>query len=138
MKDVASANIQDKYSFWNDISEDRLWQNRKEKMLQAKEEYSLRPHQTRYTPTMIKKTAYLHLYFYIMTPLMIDILLILSCFLRVDMMIDEWQDNIKPFTKSTERNNDTKKLRENIRFKTTGINVDKLTSTSILFFYSLQ
>ena len=65
MKDVASANIQDKYSFWNDISEDRLWQNRKEKMLQAKEEYSLRPHQTRYNPTMIKKTAYLHLYFYI-------------------------------------------------------------------------
>ena len=47
IKDVASANIQDKYSFWNDISEDKLWQNRKEKMLQAKEEYSLRPHQTR-------------------------------------------------------------------------------------------
>ena len=70
---------------------------------------------------------------------MIDILLILSCFLRVDMMIDEWQDNIKPFTKSTERSNDTKKLRENIRFKTTGINVDKLTSTLILcFYYSLQ
>ena len=33
MKDIESANIQDKYSFWNDISEDRLWQNRKEKML---------------------------------------------------------------------------------------------------------
>ena len=47
IKDVASANIQDKYSFWNDISEDKLWENRKEKMLQAKEEYSLRPHQTR-------------------------------------------------------------------------------------------
>ena len=68
---------------------------------------------------------------------MIDILLILSCFLRVDMMIDEWQDNIRPFTKSTERSNDTKKLRENIRFKTTGINVDKLTSTLILFYYYL-
>ena len=47
IKDIESANIQDKYSFWNDISEDKLWQNRKEKMLQAKEEYSLRPHQTR-------------------------------------------------------------------------------------------
>ena len=63
IKDIKSANIQDKYSFWNDISEDKLWQNRKEKMLQAKEEYSLRPHQTRYTPTMIKKTAYLYIYF---------------------------------------------------------------------------
>ena len=70
---------------------------------------------------------------------MINIFLILNCFLRVDMMIDEWQDNIKPFTKSTERNNDTKKLRENIRFKTTGINVDKLTSKLILcVYYSLQ
>ena len=69
---------------------------------------------------------------------MIDTFLILSCFLRVDMMIDEWQDNIKPFTKSTERSNDTKKLREHIRFKTTGINVDQLTSTLILcFYYSL-
>ena len=48
IKDIESANIQDKYSFWNDISEDKLWQNRKEKMLQVKEEYSLRPHQTRY------------------------------------------------------------------------------------------
>ena len=47
IKDIESANIQDKYSFWNDISEDKLWQNRKEKMLQVKEEYSLRPHQTR-------------------------------------------------------------------------------------------
>ena len=63
MKDIESANIQDKYSFWNDISEDKLWQNRREKMLQVKEEYSLRPHQTRYTPTMIKKTAYLFIYF---------------------------------------------------------------------------
>ena len=80
-----------------------------------------------------------HTYISIFISLMIDIFLILSCFLRVDMMIDEWQDNIKPFTKSTERSNDTKKLRENIRFKTTGINVDKLTSTFILcFYYSLQ
>ena len=47
MKDIESANIQDKYSFWNDISEDKLWQNRKEKMLQAKEEYCLLPRQTR-------------------------------------------------------------------------------------------
>ena len=47
IKDIESANIQDKYSFWNDISEDKLWQNRKEKMLQVKEEYSLRPHQTK-------------------------------------------------------------------------------------------
>ena len=85
---------------------------------------------------MLKKTAYLYIYFG--THFMIDIFLILSR-LRVDMMIDEWQDNIKPFTKSTERNNDTKKLRENIRFKTTGINVNKLTSKSIIcVYYSLQ
>ena len=80
-----------------------------------------------------------HTIILILTHFIIYIFLTHSCFLRVDMMIDEWQDNIKPFTKSTERNNDTKKLRENIRFKTTGINVDKLTSTLILcFYYSLQ
>ena len=44
-------------------------------------------------------------------------------------MIDEWQDNITPFSKATERANDCKKLREKIRNQTTGIKVDKLSST---------
>ena len=44
-------------------------------------------------------------------------------------MIGEWQDNIKPFTKATERANESRKLKENIRLKTTGIKVDELAST---------
>ena len=51
---------------------------------------------------------------------------------RVDLMIEEWQDNIKPFAKTNERTNETKILRENIRLKTTGIKVDELTSKCYL------
>ena len=43
-------------------------------------------------------------------------------------MIEEWQDNIKPFAKTNERTNETKILRENIRLNTTGIKVEELTS----------
>ena len=43
-------------------------------------------------------------------------------------MIEEWKDNIKLFSKSDERANDCKKLRENMRFQNTGIKVDKLAS----------
>ena len=49
-------------------------------------------------------------------------------FYRVDLMIEEWKDNIKLFSKSDERANDCKKLRENMRFQNTGIKVDKLAS----------
>ena len=47
-------------------------------------------------------------------------------------MIEEWQDNIKPFSKSSERVDDCKKLREKIRNQTTGIKVDKLASKLFL------
>ena len=49
-------------------------------------------------------------------------------FYRVDLMIEEWKDNIKLFSKVDERANDCKKLRENLRFQNTGIKVDKLAS----------
>ena len=45
-------------------------------------------------------------------------------------MIEEWQDNITPFSKKIERTNDHKKLKENIRLKTTGIKVDAMASRS--------
>ena len=47
-------------------------------------------------------------------------------------MVGEWQDNIKPFIKATERANESRKLKENIRLKTTGIKVDELASKSYI------
>ena len=38
-----TATLQDKQSFWKDVSEDKLWETRKQRMLDSKAKYNIRP-----------------------------------------------------------------------------------------------
>ena len=38
-----TASLQDKQSFWKDVSEDKLWETRKQRMLDSKARYNIRP-----------------------------------------------------------------------------------------------
>ena len=42
------AKLQDKQSFWNDVSEDKLWETKKQKMLDSQPEYCIRPQKQKY------------------------------------------------------------------------------------------
>ena len=46
LKDNTST-VQDKQSFWNGISEDKLWENKQRRKQQSHIEYNIRPHQQR-------------------------------------------------------------------------------------------
>ena len=47
-------------------------------------------------------------------------------------MVEDWQENIKPFSKAIQRDKDNKKLREKIRLKTTGIKVDLMAGKVLI------
>ena len=45
LRDNASR-LQDKQSFWNGMSEDKMWENKKQRKLESHIEYNIRPHQS--------------------------------------------------------------------------------------------
>ena len=47
LKDNTST-LQDKQSFWNGVSEDKMWENKKQRKLESHIEYNIRPQQQRY------------------------------------------------------------------------------------------
>ena len=49
---------------------------------------------------------------------------------RVGSMIEEWEDNLTPFSQAIERTNDHKDFKRSIRLRTTGIKVDVMAGTS--------
>ena len=49
LRNITESTIQGKQSFWNDVSEDKMWENKQQKKQESQAElHSVRPQQQRY------------------------------------------------------------------------------------------
>ena len=56
LRNITASTIQGKQSFWNDVSEDKMWENKQIKKQESQAElHSVRPQQQRYIERILSR-----------------------------------------------------------------------------------